>query len=122
MTQNGSINLKYIPEQLTISVNPPDGTAIIGDATYTIQCTITGTPQATAWSWSRRPILGGTLETISQGTKYNIANSASNPSLTINNIVEDDEKDYFCQATNLAGFATSTRARLTVNGGWYYFA
>ena len=101
-----------------MTVSPADGTAVYGEASYTIQCSITGTPQATAWSWSRRTISGGNLETLSHGTKYSIANSATNPTLTINNIVEDDEKDYFCQASNVLGTQyTSSRARLIVNGG-----
>ncbi|XP_052061298.1 hemicentin-1-like isoform X3 [Mytilus californianus] len=107
--------LRYI-QQLTISVTPSDGTAIYGDSSYTIQCSITGTPQATSWSWSRRPTGGGSLTPLSAGSKYTIVNSATAPHLTINNIVEDDEQDYFCGATNVAGSQTSTRARLIVNG------
>ncbi|XP_052061300.1 hemicentin-1-like isoform X5 [Mytilus californianus] len=107
--------LRFI-QQLTISVTPSDGTAIYGDSSYTIQCTITGTPQATSWTWSMRPTGGGSLTTLSAGSKYTIVNSATAPHLTINNIVEDDEQDYFCGATNVAGSQTSTRARLIVNG------
>ncbi|XP_076112262.1 hemicentin-1-like isoform X2 [Mytilus galloprovincialis] len=108
--------LRYI-QQLTISVSPSDGTAIYGDSSYTIQCSITGTPQATSWSWVRMPISGGGETPISAGTKYSIVNSATAPHLTINNVVEDDEQDYYCRATNVAGTQTSTRARLIVNGG-----
>ncbi|XP_076112265.1 hemicentin-1-like isoform X5 [Mytilus galloprovincialis] len=107
--------LRYI-QQLTISVSPSDGTAIYGDSSYTIQCSITGTPQATSWSWVRMPISGGGETPISAGTKYSIVNSATAPHLTINNVVEDDEQDYYCRATNVAGTQTSTRARLIVNG------
>ena len=37
--------------------------------------------------------------------------------LTINNSVEADEADYACQATNVAGSASSSNSRLIVNGG-----
>ncbi|VDI77482.1 Hypothetical predicted protein, partial [Mytilus galloprovincialis] len=106
-----------LKEQLTISVSPSDGTAIYGDSSYTIQCSITGTSQATSWSWVRMTIAGGTETPISTGSKYSIVNSATAPHLTINNVVEDDEQDYYCRATNVAGTQTSTRARLIVNGG-----
>lgn len=97
-------------------MTPADGSAIYGDASYIIQCTITGTTP-TSWSWSKRPVAGGVVSPISAGGKYLIANSANAPHLTINNVVEDDEQDYFCQATNAAGTVTSSRARLIVNGG-----
>ncbi|CAC5394179.1 unnamed protein product [Mytilus coruscus] len=37
--------------------------------------------------------------------------------LTINNIVEEDEQDYFCQATIGIGLKFQTQSRLIVNGG-----
>jgi hypothetical protein len=48
------------------------------------------------------------LTCIDQGSKYSIQNSPINPFLAINNIVEEDEADYACQATNLAGSASSS--------------
>ncbi|XP_052079229.1 hemicentin-1-like isoform X2 [Mytilus californianus] len=102
--------------QISIKVNPLDGTAVYGDASYTIQCTITGT-QATAWSWSKSSITGGTTTTISTGSKYSIAMYPNATNLTINNIVEEDEQDYFCQATIGIGLKFQTRSRLIVNGG-----
>lgn len=113
--------LTFIAEQLTITVSPADGTAVYGDSSYTIQCTITGVPAATGYSWYRRPINSNAdLSQISHGTKYSIVSSFSAPHLTINNIVEEDEQDYFCRATNIAGTQLSTRARLVVNGGQYF--
>jgi hypothetical protein len=46
---------------------------------------------------------------ITQGSKYSIQNSPSNPFITINNIVEEDEADYACQAVPLGGDIVSVR-------------
>ena len=105
----------YFTEPLTLTISPPSGTATYGDASYTIQCQITGAT-ASSWSWTKTPINGGSTQQITQGSKYSIQNSPSNPFITINNIVEEDEADYACQATNLAGPASSSNSRLTVTG------
>ncbi|CAC5422035.1 unnamed protein product [Mytilus coruscus] len=107
-TQNGG--------QISLLVNPLDGTSVYGDASYNIQCTITGT-HATSWSWSKSSITGGTTTTISTGSKYSIAMYPNATHLTINNIVEEDEQDYFCQATIGIGLKFQTQSRLIVNGG-----
>jgi hypothetical protein len=73
---------------------------------FYIQCQITGAT-ASSWSWTKTPINGGSTQQITQGSKYSIQNSPSNPFITINNIVEEDEADYACQATNVAGSASS---------------
>jgi hypothetical protein len=65
----------------------------------------------------KTPINGGSAQQITQGSKYSIQNSPTNPFLTINNIVEADEADYACQATNIVGSASSSNSRLIVNEG-----
>ncbi|XP_076088984.1 uncharacterized protein LOC143059378 [Mytilus galloprovincialis] len=81
--------------QISLKVNPLDGTAVHGDVSYTIECTITGT-QAKAWSWSKSSITGSATTTISSGSKYSIVIYPNATDLTIHNIVEEDEQDYFC--------------------------
>ena len=43
----------------------------------------------------------------------------TNPSLTIKSITLDDDANYRCQATNIAGERASNEARLLVTGGKY---
>ena len=69
-----------------VVVAPATGSAVIGTKSYVITCTVTATPVATSWSWTKTPIGGGTAVTINQGTntnKYEVANNAASPSLTI---------------------------------------
>ena len=107
----------YFTEPLALTISPSSGTATYGDASYTIQCQITGTT-ALSWSWTKKTINGGSTQQINtQGSKYSIQNTPNNPFLTINNIVETDEAEYACQATNVAGSASSSNSRLIVNGG-----
>ncbi|CAC5394181.1 unnamed protein product [Mytilus coruscus] len=103
--------------QISIEVNPLDGIAVYGDVSYTIQCTIRGT-QATEWSWSKSSIISDTTTIISSESKYSIVMYPNATHLTINSIVEEDEKDYFCQATVGVGLQFQTRSRLIVNGGF----
>jgi hypothetical protein len=54
------------------------GSADIGTYSYVITCTVTATPVATSWAWTKTPIGGGTAVTINQGTstnKYEVANN-----------------------------------------------
>ena len=104
----------------SIVVAPATGSAVIGTNSYVITCTVTATPVATSWSWTKTPIGGGTAVTINQGTntnKYVVANNAASPSLTIKNIESSDEANYVCRATNTAGTRSSGNAQLTVTGG-----
>lgn len=114
-------NLAYylLVEPLSITVSPADSTRVYGTASYEIDCIISGSPEATSWSWSSRPIDGAvdTAVNIVAGSKYSIASSRTRPKLTIFNIVEADEKDYYCHATNVVGEQISSRARLIVSGG-----
>jgi hypothetical protein len=41
-------------------VAPTTGSADIGTNSYVITCTVTATPVATSWSWTKTPIGGGT--------------------------------------------------------------
>jgi hypothetical protein len=103
-----------------VVVAPATGSAVIGTHSYVITCTVTATPVATSWSWTKTPIGGGTAVTINQGTntnKYEVANNAAIPSLTIKNIESSDEANYMCSATNTAGTRSSGNAQLTVTGG-----
>ena len=101
-------------------VAPTTGSADIGTYSYVITCTVTATPVATSWAWTKTPIGGGTAVTINQVTstnKYEVANNAASPSLTIKNIESSDEANYVCRATNTAGTRSSSNAQLTVTGG-----
>ncbi|XP_063411503.1 peroxidasin homolog [Mytilus trossulus] len=107
--------------QISLKVKPLDGTAVYGDVSYTIECTITGT-QATTWSWSKSSITStsGNTAVLSSRSKYSIVIYPNATDLTIYNIVEEDEQDYFCQATiNIGtGLKFQTKSRLIVNGGF----
>ncbi|CAG2198470.1 TTN [Mytilus edulis] len=107
---------KHLAGQISLKVKPLDGTAVYGDVSYTIECTITGT-QATAWSWSKSSITGSTTTTIYSGSKYSIVIYPNATNLTINSIIEEDEQEYFCQATIGVGLQFQTISRLVVNGG-----
>ena len=101
-------------------VAPTTGSADIGTYSHVIRCTVTATPVATSWAWTKTPIGGGTSVTINQGTstnKHEVANNAVRPSLTIKNIASSDEANYMCSATNTAGTRSSGNAQLTVTGG-----
>ncbi|XP_071150174.1 peroxidasin homolog [Mytilus edulis] len=115
----GSVNLaKQVVSISKVGAENADGTAVYGDVSYTIECTITGT-QATAWSWSKSSITStsGNTATISSGSKYSIEIYPNATDLTIYNIVEEDEQEFFCQATIGGGLKFQTTSRLIVNGG-----
>jgi len=112
------LTLVFIIAFPNVVVSPATGSAIIGTNYYVITCTVTATPVATSWSWTNTPIGGGTAVTINQGTnKYEVANNAASPSLTIKNIESSDEAIYVCRATNTAGTRSSNNSQLTVTGG-----
>ena len=113
-------------EILQVTVNPTTASRIIGTSSYIIGCTVSGTPQATIWSWTK-VLSDGSSETIAQGTnsaKYFVQNSATSPSLTIRNIQASDQATYTCIATNAAG-SRQASSQLTVTGGklmWEYIS
>lgn len=84
------------------SVSTPAGvTATVGD---TVQFTVTATgtaPFTYEWLFNGSPIVGNT--------------SAATNTLILPVIMSDDAGDYSCRVTNVAGFATSNPATLTVN-------
>lgn len=103
---------------MNLQVNPAEGQAVLGAATFVFQCQITGSPQATTWRWIKNPGQNN-AETIQKGTnsqKYSVLESATNPQLTIKNIAQSDDAFYRCEATNAAGTRQSASARLIVTG------
>ena len=109
----------FFPGALSISVTPATQSAVIGDNSVVIQCTVSGIPQATSWSWTFSTLGSGSgsQTIITQGTNnadYTVSNSNTNPHLTIKTITTADAGDYICRATNVVGVSSSTQSRLTV--------
>ena len=105
---------------LSVSVTPATQSAVIGDNSVVIQCTVSGIPQATSWYWTFSPLGSGSQTTIAQGTNngdYTMSNSNTNPHLTIKTITTANAGDYICRATNVVATSSSTQSRLTVTGG-----
>ena len=77
---------------------------------------MSGTPQATSVTWTKT--VGGQtteIDMASNSGKYS-GSTVSSPSLTIQNIEQDDEGDYVCTATNIVGTAKSQTAFFDVTG------
>ena len=106
---------------LSVSVTPATQSAVIGDNSVVIQCTVSGIPQATSWYWTFSPLgSGSSSQTITQGTKngdYIVSNSKTDPYLANKIITAADATDYICHVTNAVGTRSSTQSRLTVFGG-----
>ena len=62
------LSILFILEYPSIVVDPTTGSADIGTNSYVITCTVTATPVATSWAWTKTQIGGGTAVTINQGT------------------------------------------------------
>lgn len=110
----------FFPGALSVSVTPATQSAVIGDNSVVIQCTVSGIPQATSWYWTFSPLGSGSQTTIAQGTNngdYTVSNSNTNPHLTIKTITTANAGDYICRATNVVATSSSTQSRLTVTGG-----
>lgn len=120
MTHLIDLTFFMLPEYLILTASPNSGSSVIGDASYVINCAISGSPTATSWYWVKSPVNGNAISTINQGTnnnKYTMGTNPTNPSLTIKSITQDDNANYRCQATNIAGERASNEARLLVTGG-----
>lgn len=111
------IPVSFLPEQLSLLIRPVNGSALVGDKTYVIDCQITGVPPATSISWHKQYTNDENQHPIIPSSKYTVTAHSNTPVLTISDIAETDEGDYFCSATNLAGTVTSTRSRLIVKEG-----
>ncbi|XP_052062396.1 peroxidasin homolog [Mytilus californianus] len=115
--QSNDTQLYVIEGSLLIVVSPILYAALAGDSLAIIQCNINGTLPATSWDWIKTPIDGGNAEVIARGTnnaERQVVNSASNPSLKIFSITEDDEGNYQCRASNGKWQAISGPAILKV--------
>jgi hypothetical protein len=111
--------LKFFSGALSVSVTPATQSAVIGDNSVVIQCTVSGIPHAASWYWTFSPSgsESGSQTTITQGTNnadYTVSNSNTNPHLTIKTITAANAGDYICHATNVVGTSSSTQSRLTV--------
>ncbi|VDI52918.1 Hypothetical predicted protein [Mytilus galloprovincialis] len=123
-SSNPGSNLTYISIP-SISVEPSQFTATVGDVSFQIQCTVTASPEAIAWYWTFQPV-DGIVQTIPQGSnnqQYTIESSGIKPHLTIKNIAFEEAGLYTCYATNAAGASDSASNRpgnshlnLTVTG------
>lgn len=81
----------------------------------TITCTIQSNPSATSVTWQKYENNQPTTISINSG-RYT-GGTLSVPSLTINSVVQDDQGQYVCQATNSIGTGSSNQVYLTISGG-----
>lgn len=118
-------NLHYVIGLLSVSVSPSEYTATVGESSLTIECTISGEPEAVTWYWKKSPLDGTPSTIISRGVNnqiHQVAESTTNPHLTIKNIVKDDAADYECYAVNIAGTSSSNaKVRIYVKGNFKLF-
>ena len=116
-----AIYFHFFSGALSVFVIPATQSAVFGDNSVVIQCTVIGIPQATSWYWTFTPLGSGSgSQTITQGTNngdYTVSNSNTNPHLTIKTITTADAGDYICRATNVVGTSSSPQSRLAVTGG-----
>ncbi|XP_006816881.2 limbic system-associated membrane protein-like [Saccoglossus kowalevskii] len=90
----------------SIITSPSDQTVTEGTNTVPLQCAATGKPNAITYTWKK-----GSSD-ISRGGRY----SLNGGSLTISNIVREDDGIYICYASNGVGqHAISDSATVTVN-------
>ena len=107
----------YFKDLLTVTIPQPSYSALIGSNSVTITCFVSGTPSASSVSWTKTQNgVQTTLDITNSNGKYQ-GGTVSTPSLTIRNIVQNDEANYVCSATNLVGTASSQTAFLDVTGG-----
>ena len=100
---------------LNVAISPATANVIQGNSQQ-IVCTVTGTPPATAITWTRssnNQLI--TLDITNSNGKYSDG-SISQPSLTISNFQSSDAGTYVCKATNLVGETSSQNSVLTYIG------
>ena len=100
-SHNSVIHLITAPA--TVIIPPLDGIVTEG-STVTLQCSATGKPNTITYTWkhaSNDIIIGG---------RY----SLNGGSLTISNIIRDDDGIYTCYASNGVGQPDSASATVTV--------
>jgi len=100
---------------LNVLISPSSAEVLQGDS-QTITCTISGSPQATAITWTRTTT-GGPVTLNVQGLpgKYS-GGTVANPSLIISNFATTDVGSYICKATNAVGIASSLTSVLSYKG------
>ena len=77
-------------------------------------CEVTATPSITGLAWYK----DGALLNTSSSSDSRLSNATlSRPSLTISQVVEQDEGVYVCSATNQQGTTNGTGSVLVVLGG-----
>ncbi|XP_063441331.1 hemicentin-1-like isoform X2 [Mytilus trossulus] len=113
--QSSTTQLTISGGLLSVTIDQPSLSAVLGSNSVTIGCTVTGQPSASSVSWTKNS--GGQTTNINIGNsgKYQ-GGSINNPSLTIFNIAQNDEANYVCSATNIAGTSSSQNAFLDVTG------
>ena len=100
---------------LNVLISPSSAEVLQGDS-QTITCTVSGSPQATAITWTRTTTGGPvTLNVQSLPGKYS-GGTVVNPSLTISNFATTDAGSYICKATNAVGIASSLTSVLSYKG------
>lgn len=105
-----------------ISVNPLQQFPQYGASSVTISCTVTASPSADTVGWRKITVDSSSTTNIdapNSNGKYSVANSVTNPDLTINNVVFTDDANYQCYATNAVGTGNSALARVDVQGSKY---
>jgi len=106
--------LTFIKGLPSIQVPQENYTVNYGES-ITLECRVVSNPEHTSVNWTKL-IDGNNISINFIEGKYG-GSTVDVPSLTINNVEEDDAGSYVCTATNVHGLGVSKQINLVVNGG-----
>ena len=85
----------------------------------TLECNVTAQPTFYAITWKRILSDGSTTIIDPSGSSKYTNGDPVTPSLTISDLSQSDEGNYYCEATNVVGTGTSSSTYLDVLGSEY---
>ena len=94
----------------------PTNVSIVEGQSHTITCSISSISDITDITWIKTTAVGYEIVNVVDVDGKFSGGTLSDPSLTINNIVNSDEGTYICRATNCCGTASSEDSVLTFKG------
>ncbi|XP_069133869.1 hemicentin-1-like isoform X10 [Argopecten irradians] len=128
LTDQGTYNCKAT-NSLGTGTSPPVYVSVVGSSPtvsvpvsafsvdrggqVVLLCNVIANPAATSVYWTRT-VSGATNQITAAAPKYE-GSSPTNPSLTINNLIDQDQGSYRCHATNSVGTGQSELTNLVVS-------